>query len=211
MRRSFGRDYAPDPRDASYPLALLTSQRPRRRWRSRWYADQGNTPHCVGYAAARWLECDPVRQYLDPDGVYAMAQHVDEWEGTDYDGTSVRGAMKVLATLGFISEYLWAWSVDQILGHVLEVGPVVIGVNWYRGMSYPDDYGVIVPSGPIDGGHAILVDEVNVPRELVGLNNTWGPDWGLDGRCYLHFDHLARLLREDGEACCGVEARPDYR
>lgn len=211
MKRTFGRCFIADDGDAKYPLELLTPTRARRRWRSRWYADQGATPHCVGYAAARWLECDPLCQFLDPDGIYDIALNYDEWEGNEDEGTSVRAAFKVLKLVGHAPQYHWATSIDQVVGWILERGPMVLGVNWYRGMSAPDEEGVIVPRGPLDGGHAILADGVDVPRELIWLNNSWGPDWGLDGRAAIHFDHVARLLREDGEACCGVEAIPRYR
>lgn len=182
--------------------------RKRRRWPSRWFADQADTPACVGFAAARLLEAAPIRQFVAPAGVYALAQHVDEWEGTDYDGTSVRAGAKVLSLLGFLAEYRWAWELDPIIGHLQEAGPVLFGLNWYAPMCEPNKEGIIVPSGAVAGGHAILADEIDLRRELVGLNNSWGRRWGLDGRCYLHLDHLARLLREDGEACCGVEAKP---
>ena len=208
MQRQFKRLPVKDSRDQDYPLDLLTATRIKRRWRSNWYADQGATPHCVGYAGARWLECEPICQFLDPDGLYLLAQQNDEWDGEDYDGTSVRGMFRVLRLLGLAPEYRWATTVEQIIGWVSERGPVLLGVNWYRGMMSPDDQGVIVPRGGLLGGHAILIDEVNTRQELFGLNNTWGRDWGLDGRCHLHFDHVARLLREDGEAGCGVEVVP---
>jgi hypothetical protein len=78
---------------------------------------------------------------------------------------------------------------------------VILGVDWFNNMVDPDENGIIRASGYVLGGHAILANGVNVKKKLVRLHNSWGPDWGLNGDCFISFDDLAKLLRRNGEAC----------
>jgi hypothetical protein len=184
-----------------------------RYWSDRgWWGDQGATPQCVAYAWTHWLEDGPVAQpgrapCVDPAELYRAAQRADEWEGEDYDGTSVRAGAKVLKARGYIAEYRWARTIDALVYALLEQGPVVLGVNWYAGMESPDARGIVRAAGEILGGHAIVANGVNVPRGLVRLKNSWGRAWGRSGRCWLPIDDLARLVAEEGEACLAVEKK----
>src|SRR5436189_70085 len=73
--------------------------------------------------------------------------------------------------------YRWAFSLDDVLHAVSQVGPVVIGCNWYEGMMEPDSTGIVHPTGDVVGGHCVLVRGVAVKREWVRFRNSWG-DWG---------------------------------
>ena len=84
-------------------------------------------------------------------------------------------------------------------------GPVVLGINWYSGMSSPDSRGYIDVTGTLLGGHAILANEINTMRRVVRLHNSWGPNWGSKGNCFISFEELDRLLKEGGEACVPVK------
>lgn len=118
-----------------------------------WY-DQGYSPHCVGFSLSRamsWLN----RRFYDADWLYYEAQKVDEWEGEDYDGTSVRGGCRILNTVGHrriyngetlaaslqhgISAYRWITNVDDVLevvgGEQKERGAITWRNSW--GTSYP--------------------------------------------------------------------------
>lgn len=206
MKRSFGRFHAPDDRDRRFQLKRSRSLRTVRNWRCGPVLDQGDLPHCVGFAAYAWLDSAPIRQHpITPSGIYYLAQHFDEWEGTDYDGTSVRGAAKVLTTTGHIQSYHWGFDLDTVVDYVLEEGPMMLGINWYRGMGNPSKEGVIRATGRLDGGHAILMRGVDTKRGLARLRQSWGADWGVRGDCWLPLDDLDRLIREDGEACAAKE------
>ena len=50
------------------------------------------------------------------------------------------------------------------------------------------------------GGHAFEILGVDAHRRLVTAINSWGPEWGQDGRFTISWDDLERLLSEDGEA-----------
>lgn len=137
---AFGRRAALDPRDRNFPLRALLGPRSARMYRywndSGWWGDQGPLPQCVGYSLVHYLEDGPVSQRgqapcIAPAIVYREAQLVDEWEGEDYDGTSVRAGAKVLKEHGFIASYHWAFTLDELVEALLETGPVVMGTNWY--------------------------------------------------------------------------------
>lgn len=208
MKRQWGRFYFPDKRDKRSLMPRKVTNITKKFWTSRWIGDQLDTPQCVGFAWAAWLDAPPIRQFLYPHGIYFTAQHFDEWQSNDYDGTSVRGAAKVLHSLGTISKYQWAFDIERVIDTVLTTGPVVIGVNWYQGMMETDKDHFVHVSGIPTGGHAVLVDGCDTKTEAFRVKNSWGRSWGKNGWCFLSFSDLARLLKEDGEACIGVEVRP---
>lgn len=211
-----GRRYSPDSRDKDFsvlrPLSLLApTPRKWRYWSAReWYGDQGTTSQCVAYAWIHWLEDGPILQegpvpIINPAILYTDAQRVDEWPGEDYDGTSVRAGAKVLTTRGFIKSYYWAFSLSEMVATLLNLGPMVVGTNWYEEMFTPDEMNFIHPNGAIAGGHAFLLDGVNLDRSTFRIKNSWGRTWGYDGFALISFQDMERLLLESGEACIAQE------
>lgn len=209
--RAFGRAVSADVRDHGFGVARRGSELPQasRYWCDhQWVGDQGASSQCVGYAWAHWLSAAPIRQWLRPQGLYELAQYLDEWDGTDYEGTTVRAGAKALASLGYIAEYRWAKSIHEIAETLLNVGPVVVGTDWLEGMSYPMKSGAVYPEGNNLGGHAYILTGVSVPRREFRLKNSWGKGWGRRGKASIGFDAFAELLDRDGEACLGVEFKP---
>jgi hypothetical protein len=210
----FGRRYALDPRDADYGIQLCTPRTGlanRRYWYDNaWRGDQGWLPHCVGFAWTGWLEAGPVRHIgrtpiIDPSHVYYEAQKVDEWPGEGYAGTSVRAGAKILRRLGFIKSYHWARNLNDIVKALIAYGPVVVGTAWYEGMDQPRPNGIVRARGKMLGGHAYLLTGVNRRKRLLRITNSYGRQWGRQGRAYIPFIDMARLLRMQGEACLALE------
>lgn len=203
-----GRRHAPDERDK---LHLMTAHIPAalpsyRYWIPGAVLNQGQTSQCVGYAWAAWLGGSPVRtRTVSPSDIYHAAQLIDEWPGEDYDGTSVRAGSKVLAGQGRIGEYVWASHAAELRDWILGRSGAVIGINWYDQMFTPDANGYIHPGGSIAGGHAIYVYGYSTKRAAFRLQNSWGLDWGVNGRCWLKMQDMATLLNEQGEACGAIE------
>jgi hypothetical protein len=207
-----GRRYSPDARDKLYPMRAVTRRKIPRElpviWQIGPTIDQGLTPECVAYSCANWLSCTPIQTIVDTpayeDNLYHEAQLVDEWPGTDYDGTSVRAGFQVLQTQGHLKNYVWAESEQDIFDFVATTGPVVMGTNWYDGMFDPDSDGFLRPTGDIAGGHAWLI--YGIVNDYYLMQNSWGP-WGIanSGTAKIRRTDLARLLAEDGEAGAGVE------
>lgn len=161
--------------------------------------------NCVGHGWAHWLHSSPFRQYLDPRGIYHLAQFVDEWNGENYEGTSVRAGAKVLAELGAIGSYKWTWQASTVARHILTVSPVVIGVEWYEGMAEPADDGVMNVTGELLGGHCVCLVGYSSRTNQFKVKNSWGTGWGKGGYGYLYLTDLQHLLDRDGEACVGFE------
>lgn len=80
--------------------------------------DQGSEGACVGFAVTAMKEFQEWQQHgkrydLSERWAYEMAKEHDEWPGTDYEGTSIRGAMKALAQHGICEERYWAYVAEQ--------------------------------------------------------------------------------------------------
>lgn len=216
MEYGLGRKVAPDHRDMNHPMrALLSVDAPKKPfgyWHGGMFLDQGPTPQCVEYSWHHFLQTGRIRPsgkypYWTPGSVYPEMQKIDEWPGEDYDGTSVRAGAKMLWAMGYINEYHWAWDLETVIDAVTRLGPVVMGTNWYSDMFEPDSRGRVKLGGYQAGGHAWLIDGANRKQGLIRAKNSWGRAWGLNGRFWMPFEDLERLINEDGEACIATEVQ----
>jgi hypothetical protein len=205
--------------------------RKERSWRPRWKGDQGSSSMCTAFSFLHLFESEPInhpRSYgrfkgaptpvLDPRILYCEAQQIDPWPGgcgqlmhqDAYDGTSVLAMMKVAQNRGFISEYAWEFNnVDTIVDALLNHGPVIVGTDWFENMSlkvgqHNQQEALLIPTGRLEGGHAYLLDGVNLSKGAKGkeirILNSWGKMWGWSGHAYMSLETLDFLLRRDGEA-----------
>lgn len=214
---ALGRLYAPDPHDANYPMRALLLPAPSQRTYRYWYdggawLDQGNQPACVGFGWTHWWEDGPATHpgrstNSDALELYHEAQELDEWPGHDYEGTSVRGGAKAMQARGRVGAYHWAVEMQDIIDALLEVGPVVVGTNWYEGMMTPDPYGMIHVNGDVLGGHCYVLNGVNTKSGLVRVKNSWGREWGIGGHAFMTIEEMSQLLAQEGEACLAIETR----
>lgn len=207
-----------DERSRNYPIReILTANQQKpvtKSWRCRGYFDQGQEGACVGFSMAHELVAEPVpvrlnrrRGHAVARRIYHEAQRIDEWpggayEGADpfYEGTSVLAGIKVLKKKGHVTEYRWAFGLQDLILAVGHLGPAILGINWYEGMFDVHGCRFVHPFGELAGGHAILCRAVNVKRKLFVLHNSWGRSWGNRGTCLISWDDMDRLLHEDGEA-----------
>lgn len=154
--------------------------------------------------------------------IYAGAQQNDEWPGVDYEGTSVRGAMKFLQLAGQITSYVWGQTIqDAIKWMNGGYGSIIVGTNWYAEMSNVDKDGFMLAPPPSlttpIGGHAWRWNWFNIKKQAILMRNSWGHEFGFvdqtglpSGYAYLKVPLAQRLLFEDGEiaAATQVEVKP---
>lgn len=217
-------DWGPryDERSRNFPVRGIIRKAVRRKdrlWKVGPILDQGQEGACVGFGWTAEGLASPVRVDLkrikarapkEPNEfakyVYAFAKTIDEYEGVDYDGTSVLAGAKSMQTFGLLKSYAWAFTVDEIVDAVIKKGPVVLGINWYDGM-YEAPNGVLKVTGKHVGGHCILAVGYKVKPEgdTVILQNSWGSEWGINGLAEISVADLARLMGEGGEACLPIK------
>lgn len=202
----------PDRRDRNFLLAARVAPATRRLNFRSWFTpvpmDQGMTSQCVAYSGVHLLQSGPiVNAGVDPSDLYRDCQLRDEWPGENYDGTSLRGLGKALLARGLIDSYHWGWDIDDAIDHVLAVGPVVFGVDWFEGMDKPDEQGYAHAVGSIRGGHALIANVVSMERKAFRLTNSWGTRWGQGGRAWVSFKDVEKLLQDTGELLAVQERR----
>ena len=202
-----------DERSRAFPVRAAIPIRFQRRPRGYTWSvspclDQGSEGACVGFAWAHELAARPAVNSVDAifarEQIYKAAQAIDEWPGESYEGTSVLAGAKVVKAAGYMTEYRWCFSLEDLILAVGYAGPVVLGLNWYSGMMYPASNGFIRPDGQVEGGHAICCFGVSPKQRFFRLHNSWGPGWGQNGNCLISFEALERLLHEAGEACVPI-------
>jgi hypothetical protein len=199
--------------------------------------DQGSEGSCVGHGVVAEFAASPVRgnlgwYWVEEDvypgsdqphvahpgtpaeighylavNVYRRAQQIDEWAGENYSGTSVLAGMKVGQERGWWSGYSWALNMAELRA-ALEMGPVVIGVEW-REQMYRAPSGIVTVGGQVVGGHCLVLTGYT-PRHRVlkapayRWRNSWGGGsngYGINGSAYIAADDLdAILFRAGGEA-----------
>jgi hypothetical protein len=199
---------------AADPALLKTS----RWWTGGVVLDQGQEGSCVGHGVVGEYLASPVRgnpfvvtpgamDTKDRAGhqlavaVYNRAKEIDEWEGVNYEGTSVRAGMLVARERAWCDSFNWAFNLLELRA-ALEDGPVVIGFDVHDRMFDTEPDGDWIPDGPVEGGHCALVTGYSAnyagrgPRYRV--RNSWGHDWGSNGNAYISPENLDKVLFQSG-------------
>lgn len=224
----FGRLRAPkDGRDFNYMMRSVAPQISKPTPRKRSYnegrlLDQGDTPHCVAFSGLGFMLAAPMmrEENYSTTPVYRRCQQLDEWPGEDYDGTSVRALMKAMREFGWIENYAWGQTVEELTAWMNGgFGTVILGTNWYAEMSDVDDKGFMREPAPSlstpIGGHAYRLNWFDAKKGAFLMRNSWGPYFGVrdpktgrrNGEAYMRPELVRRLLAEDGEAASPTQTR----
>ncbi len=206
---------APDLRDRMYEPALIDVKVKLDPPPGIVVRDQGEQGACTGFGLAAVIDhlndvrraagAEDLPAFVSSRMLYEMAKLHDEWTGTDYDGSSIRGALKGFFNNGVCSEdsarYVdgqsnWQLSIAQAkearsigLGayyrlrpnlidyHVAlnEVGAIYCSARVHSGWRNPPD-GKIGKSETHFGGHAFAI--VGYDRDGFIIQNSWGKAWG---------------------------------
>ena len=186
--------------------------------------DQGREGACTGFAlatVANYLlavrKVVPDRTPVSARMLYEMAKRYDEWEGSDYSGSSARGAMKGWHKHGVCKDELapyqpgqdnWALSneherdaMDRPLGAYYRVNHKDI-ISMHAAIA---EVGILFATSRVHNGWSrVGADGLIKPSdELLGghafaivgfdadgfwLQNSWGNDWGKDGFGLVTYD-----------------------
>jgi hypothetical protein len=218
--KRLGRHLHHDPRSLNYPITEFLDQTKKitsKHWR-RYLGplDQGQLGSCTGNACAGMIGSVPLHINRAAGGpkidenlaieLYEKATQIDEFGGeyppTD-TGSSTLGVLKAAQQLGYITSYHWGFGVHDMMLTVAQLGPVIVGVNWYEGMDHPDGNGFLNIQGDIRGGHEFEVLAIEVETQSFIMENSWGKHWGNNGRAKITWHDMDRLLDQDGEVGIG--------
>lgn len=186
--------------------------------------DQGQLGSCTGNAGTGALGTRP---FFDVAGdvlpsttdateaekfavqLYSDATVVDGYPGDyppDDTGSSGLAICKVLKTRGTIKGYRWARSAYGFL-RLLQNGPVLQGMPWYKAFFEPDKDGFIDAdphwtSSGIAGGHEIEavgveLDSTDAFDSVITYVNSWGTGWGDGGRFRMRLRTYEQLAGVD--------------
>ncbi len=186
---------------------------------------QGTEGACTGFALAAAINNLYVRAEADyrvsPRMLYEMARRHDEWPGEEYDGSSLRGAIKGWRNMGVCEESHWPYvdekpgelSVDAAKNareHTLgayyrikpqitdfhaalnESGVLVASARVHPGWDAPAD-GIIQHHEETEGGHAFAL--VGYNQQGFWVQNSWGRGWGRQGLAlWTYPDWIANVM-----------------
>lgn len=201
------------------------SERARRR--RYWYSagpplNQGDSPGVVGFVWTHWVADRGVRLERSPDAAYALELYRDSQTAAGLDpddqtlGSWVWAGERVLAGRGLIEQSFSCPDIETVVSALLERGPVVAGLAWRASMSTPEEVDGHVVSrveGDAQGGHAILLNGIDLDLELGGVRgfvrfkNSWGREWGDDGQAIVSVGDLATLLESASDVLLPIPAR----
>lgn len=162
-------------------------------WKIKQPWDQGTNNSCVGYACNMLLECDPkpVKTAPDPEKIFAEARLIDN--SPNKTGVSIKSGLKALQKMGYVKSYYYADKIDEILIAVLNMGPVVVGIDFYYGMQ--NCSGILASSGGVMGQHAMVVYGVDLKKNHFLAINSWGTEWGRLGTCTIDMDTMNKIFK----------------
>jgi hypothetical protein len=144
--------------------------------------------------------------------LYHDETRADDIPGTwppDDEGSSGLGIARALKRRGLIGGYVHATNADD-LASLLQHGPVLLGVPWFRAWFTPDTDGFIDAgdwaSSQFAGGHEVLAigldavaqnpDGSVIPEQtIVRLRNSWSRGWGLAGEFRMRLSTYVALRR----------------
>jgi hypothetical protein len=172
--------------------------------------NQEETPHCTGFSMANFgINYPTSTLYTDIDAhsFYYKCKEMDG-EPNQENGSSIRTVAKVLKNTRRVSAYAFAPDMATIKWWLLNKGPLIVGTTWTSDMFIVKKDNTINIGDDIVGGHAYLLNEWRSDN-YIGIQNSWGYDWGKNGKAYISASDFEKLFVYDGEALTAVELDSD--
>ncbi|WP_457674901.1 C1 family peptidase [Thiolapillus sp.] len=201
----------PDLRDWIYEPALIRLRKRIDAPPDLKILNQYSSGACTGFALAAAINLQYQRAEenirVSPRMLYEMARRHDEWPGEDYDGSSLRGAIKGWRNMGVCREEYWPFRMSRkgeltvrrakdARSHTVgayyrlqpeishyhaalnEAGVIVVSARVHSGWDDPPD-GRIEKRDEVEGGHAFAV--VGYDEQGFWVQNSWTEGWGRNG------------------------------
>ncbi|WP_416193744.1 C1 family peptidase [Nitrobacter sp. TKz-YC01] len=202
--------------------------------------DQGLDSSCTGFSLAHVIDflrfhetSGDSPQRVSARMLYEMAKKNDEWSGSNYEGSSIRGAIKGLFRNGVCSEETapddpavqnWALTYEMAkearetrLGAYFrlqpdlsdyhaalnETGIIYVSAQIHSNWTNPIN-AYIEPGGKSAGGHAFAI--VGYDEAGFWILNSWGPSWGNNGLAHWSYDDWATNVMDAWILQLGVRA-----
>lgn len=133
-----------------------------------------------------------------------------EWEPDD-TGSDGLSMAKLLKSKGAIPGFLHTFNIRDFVAGLMRTA-CMVGTVWTNDMFEHDADAVVHPTGSAAGGHEYIADGYIVkgdlfgprqrpaPTDMVRFMNSWGPEWGDDGRHYIPVNEFSGLLARQGDA-----------
>ena len=202
---------APDQRDWVYQPALIELEEAINPPVDLHILDQRSEGACTGFALAGAINLlyrfSGQNIKVSSRMLYEMAKRSDEWPGEDYDGSSLRGAIRGWVNMGTCTEEEWPYKVRQkgsltidraklarknTIGAYYRLKPIVnhyhaalneakviaVSAQVHKGWDNPKN-GRIRHFKRTDGGHAFII--VGYNSEGFWVQNSWDEPWGEGG------------------------------
>jgi len=200
--------------------------------------DQGASSSCTGFALSHIIDCVTHREMLKERPrrasarmLYELAKRNDEWTGTAYEGSSIRGAISGFYRNGVCvenpadgSNAEWILTYERAkearetrLGSYYrlqpdlsdyhaalnDVGAIYASAQIHQNWNKPLK-GRIEPSGAPVGGHAFAI--VGYDSEGFWILNSWGSTWGDGGIAHWRYEDWAASVMDAWVLQLGVRA-----
>ena len=165
------------------------------------FLNQGQTPECACYSesailAASYWRAKDIQTTFDSDAMYRAAKTYD---GDPGDGTTLEAVASVAENISFtpsgeipVLTTAMVADPDQIIYAVHKYGFCWVGMDISENWMNVGADGRIMDGGKQIGGHAVVVVGYSRKCGLIKILNSWGPNWGAGGFCYLSFAEFAR-------------------
>ncbi len=203
--------------------------------------NQEDDSSCTGFALAHVIDFLRFRE-IGPDSpkavsarmLYEMAKRNDEWTGSAYEGSSLRGAIKGFFRNGVCSVDTspdkpgmknWALTynmakeardirlgayfrlepdISDYHAAINEVGAIYVSAQIHSHWDNPTDGWFIKSGGKTSGGHAFAI--VGYDSEGFWILNSWGPNWGRGGVAHWRYEDWSATVMDAWVLQLGVRA-----
>ncbi len=143
--------------------------------------DEGSVLQCVIDSLKEHGACSEETWPFDPEAVNEEPAEEAYEEARQF----------LIEDTDLVPTELEAWKTALAAGH-----PVIFGVKLFGSFDKQKKAGLVPMPSPVEsgreshGGHAMLCVGYSDPDQIFIVRNSWGPEWGDKGYCYIPYRYL---------------------